>query len=178
MQQLVLGVAVADSAARLALLDAGDPSTVFDQSEFTLAGQPAQHLASAIIDTDRSLAQRGMRLDSTRICWSDTKLAAELRDTLTRAGVGNVSLVSASDAATAFVRNAAATAGHHTSALLLVDGDTAGLSVVGPHAINTSLIDIEDVTKAGPTQACSRLLELVALRARRRAEPVCTHVIG
>ena len=68
-------------------------------------------------------------------------------------------------AATAFVRNAAATAGHHTSALLLFYGDTAVLRVVGPDALNTSLIDIEDVTKAGPTQACSRLLD------RLRDEP-------
>ena len=163
--QLVLGVAVADSTARLALLDADDPSTVFDQSEFPLAGQPTAQLASAIIDTDRSLAQRGMRLGSTRICWSDPRLAGELRDTLTRAGVGNVALVSATDAATSFVRNAATTAGHHTSALLLVDGDTAGLSVVGPDALNTSLIDVEDVTQAGPTQACNRLLD------RLRDEP-------
>lgn len=159
--RLALGLAVADDVARLVLVDATDPSSVFDETEIAIAGQTTEPLIATIVDTDKSVAQQGHQLSATNICWpgGGAGKSAELVAALTRSGVSSVSLVSATDAATAFVRNTAAAAGAHTSALLLLDGDTAGLSVVGPDAATTSLIDIEDLTHTGPAVAGDKLMD-------------------
>ncbi|SHU17549.1 FHA domain-containing protein [Mycobacteroides abscessus subsp. abscessus] len=161
--RLALGLAVADDVARLALIDATNPSSVFDETEIAIDGQTTEPLIATIVDTDKSIAQQGHQLSVTNICWPDAGTGAakgaELVAALTRAGVSSVSLVSTTDAATAFVRSTATVAGAHTSALLLLDGDTAGLSVVGPDDTTTSLIDIEDLNYTGPAEAGDKLMD-------------------
>lgn len=157
--QLVLGVAVANSVARLALVDAPDPESVHDQFDVSVAGGSTTDLVRTIVDTDRSLNTNGFGLRAVNICWADDTQAITLRDALAIAGVRNVTVVSASDAATAFVRSAAGRTGQATSALLLVDDATAALSVVGPDAATTSLIDAEEVQTAGTDKACNAMME-------------------
>lgn len=163
--QLVLGVAVADSVARLALVDASDPESVHDRFEVRVGGGATADLVRTIVDTDRSLNTAGYGLTATSICWPDATQATALRNALTHAGVRNVALVSAADAATAFVRAAAGRSGQDTSALLFVDDSSAALSVVGPDAATTSLIDAEELQTAGVDTACTAMME------RLREEP-------
>lgn len=163
--QLVLGVAVADSTARLALIDVAAPEAALDQFDISVAGNNTDRLVRTIVDTVRSLDNDGHRLTATNLCWADGTSADRLRNTLVAAGVGNVAVVSQADAATAFVRSAAGSAGEHTAALLLVDDTTAALSVVGQDAAHTSLIDAETIAAAGPDSACTTMLE------RLREEP-------
>lgn len=163
--ELVLGVAVADSVARLALVDEADPESVLDRFEVGVAGGSTRELIRTISDTDRALRTDGHQLKSTNICWADQGQADTLRTALAGALTGSVSVVSPRDAATALVRTTAGKAGQHTSALLLVDESTAALSVVGPDAANTSLIDAEALQPAGPDAACEAMLE------RLREEP-------
>lgn len=157
--QLVLGVAVADSVARLALVDASDPESVLDRFEIGVAAGSTRELVRTILDTDTALGTDGHRLTTTNICWSDHAQAATLRTALSGFVTGSVSVVSVSDAATALVRTTASKAGEQTSALLLVDDSTAALSVVGPDAANTSLIDAEALQPAGSDVACAAMLE-------------------
>lgn len=163
--QLVLGVAVADSTARLALIDMANPEAVLDQFDISVAGNCTDRLVRTIVDTAQSLNNDGHRLTATGICWADEASAGRVRNTLTAASVGNVTVVSGTDAATSFVRSAAAHAGEETAALLLVDDTTAALSVVGPDQAHTSLIDAEAISAAGPDSACTAMLE------RLREEP-------
>lgn len=163
--QLVLGVAVTESTARLALVDATNPESVLDQFDVSVAGGSTGELLRTIVDTNRTLSTDGYQLTATNIVWSDEALAGRLRAALSESGVGNVSVVSASDAARAYVRSAANSTGQHTSALILVDETAAALSVVGPDATTTSLVDAEEIAPAGPDAACTAMIE------RLREEP-------
>lgn len=160
--QLIFGVSVAGSTANLALVDADDPSSVLDQSQIDVSTDAVERLRTTIVDTDRLLAQDGHRLTATRVSWADDLRAAELRDNLLDSGVAGVSLVSAADAATAWIRQLDA----DTSALLFVNDDTVALSVVGPDAATTSVIAVEPVAAGGAAAACATLLD------RFRREPV------
>jgi hypothetical protein len=163
--QLVLGVAMADAVARLALVDASDPLSTVDRFEIRLDGGSTDHLVRTIVDTDTALNNDGHQLLGTSICGISESQTDRLRSALAGAGVGNVSVVSAADAATAFVRSSAGSAGEPTSALLLVDDATAALSVVGPDAATTCLVDAEAVPAVGTDAACTAMIE------RLREEP-------
>lgn len=157
--QLVLGVAATDTVARLALVDAADPDSVLDRFEVDLPEGSTSELVRTIADTDRSLRTDGFPLSTTSICWPDLAQADTLRTALSSAGVGNVTVVSAADAATGFVRATAGSSGERTSALLLVDDATAALSVVGEDALHTSLIDAEELETTGSFAACTAMIE-------------------
>ncbi|OBB77391.1 hypothetical protein [Mycobacterium sp. 852014-52144_SCH5372336] len=154
-----------ESTARLALVDATNPESVLDQFDVSVAGGSTGELLRTIVDTNRTLSTDGYRLTATNIVWSDEALAGRLRGALSESGVGNVSVVSASDAARAYVRSAANSTGQHTSALILVDETAAALSVVGPDATTTSLVDAEEIAPGGPDAACTAMIE------RLREEP-------
>lgn len=157
--QLVLGVAVADSVARLALVDASNPASVLDRFEVRLADGTTRSLVRTIVDTEHSLAADQHYLSAINVCSADKAEANTLRNSLAGEGVNNVTVVSAADAATAFVRTTAGSAGEQTSALLLVDAETAALSVVGADDAHTSLIDAEQLASSGSESACTAMLE-------------------
>ncbi|MGK2855396.1 MAG: hypothetical protein ACSLE3_15040, partial [Microbacteriaceae bacterium] len=157
--QLVLGVAVADSVAHLALLDTTRSDSALDQFDVAMVGGATTDLVRTIADTSRSLGADGYRLSAINIVWSDAALAENLRAALAQAGVESVSVVPTSEAATAYVRSTAGNAGQQTSALILVDGDTAALSVVGSDANSTSLIDAETIAPEGPDTACTAMID-------------------
>jgi hypothetical protein len=156
-------VAVTGAVARLALIDASTPDSVLDESVVDVSAEPTQRLAATVAGTDRSLSAGGHRLAATGVCWADHDQSRALSDALTNAGVAGVRQVPVGDAATAFVRESAATAGQQTSALLLLDDETAALTIVGADAATTSLVAAEPVN--GGDTAVSALLE------RLREEP-------
>ncbi|CDO86884.1 hypothetical protein AWC29_17660 [Mycobacterium triplex] len=124
---VVLGVAVTGPVARLALVGAGaGGSDVIDQSVVDLANNPIQQLTETVVGTNRLLANDNHRLVGTRLCWTDHPSADQLRRALEDSGVHNVAVLSESQAVTALMRAAGRTGG-----ALVVDDNTATLSVVG-----------------------------------------------
>ncbi len=117
---VVLGVAVADRVARLALVGSAARGGVIDQSEVDLADSPIEKLTETVVGTNRILADENHRLVATRLCWTDHPKADQLRRMLEDSGVQNVVVLSESDAATALWR----TSGSEGSTMLLV-GDSA-----------------------------------------------------
>jgi hypothetical protein len=99
---VVLGVAVADRVARLALVGSGAASgDVVDQSVVDLSDNPIGKLTETVIGTNRLLADGNHRLVATRLCWSDHPKADLLRRALEDSGVQNVAVLSESEATTA-----------------------------------------------------------------------------
>ena len=124
---VVLGVAVTGPVARLALVGSGAPGPgVLDESVFDIADHPIDTLTQTVVGTDRLLADENHRLVATRLFWPDPPKADQLRRALEDSGVHNVAVLSESEAVTALMRAAGRVGG-----VLVVDDDTATLSVVG-----------------------------------------------
>jgi hypothetical protein len=118
---VVLGVAVEDRIARLALIgSAAQSQDVIDQYEVELADNPIETLTETVVGTNRLLADDNHRLLATRLCWSDPHRADELRRALEDSGVQNVVVLSEFEAATALlgtVRTTSSTSDDPTLAL-------------------------------------------------------------
>ncbi len=152
---VVLGVAVTGPVARLALVEA--PSAggrVFDQYELDLPAGATTDLADTIVGTHRAVAESGNRLSATRLYFADPSQADTLRQGLLTAGVEDVEVVSEAEAATALVRSTDGDA-----ALLLVDDDTATLTVLRADAMATSVLASMPIGAAGAAVACASVLE-------------------
>jgi len=101
---VVLGVAVTDRVARLALVGSGAAGNdVIDQYMVDLAGNPIEKLTETVVGTNRLLADENHRLLATRLCWSDPQKADELRQALEDSGVQDVGVLSESQAGTALL---------------------------------------------------------------------------
>jgi hypothetical protein len=153
---VTLGVSVSGTEARIALLDAGPPHAVIDQSTIDLNGQPAGTLASTLVSTDRMLSKSGHRLVGTRVCSPDPDHASTLVHELTDADLTNVTSVPQPDAITAVVRSLVV---GETTAALVTAGGTAALSIVDADSETTSLIAVEPIGPAGRDHAYRTLLE-------------------
>ncbi|WP_231639814.1 hypothetical protein [Mycobacterium sp. Marseille-P9652] len=130
---VVLGVAVTGPVARLALVGAGARGAdVIDQSVVNLDNHPIDKLTETVVGTNRLLADEAHRLVATRVIWPDGQQADQLRRALEDSGVHNVAVLSESQAATALMRAAGRAGG-----VLVVDDETATLSVVGGPAGDT-----------------------------------------
>lgn len=153
---VTLGVSVAGTDARIALLDASPPHAVIDQSELDLTGETIKTLASTLVSTDRMLTEGGHRLVATRVCSSDTEQAAELTAALVDADLTDVSVVAQPDAVSAV---ALSLASGRTVASLTADGDTAALSIVDADSDTTSLVALEPIRDGNRAAAYQSLLE-------------------
>ena len=163
---VVLGVAVTGPVARVALVGStpGGPD-VIDQSTVDVAENPIEKLTDTVVGTHRLLADENHRLVATGVCWSDQELAAELRRLLIDAGIEDVALLSESEAATALVRNTSRGAGEHGTAVLLVDDQTATLSMVDAGEAPPTVLAAQPIEGSDATAACDTLL------SRLGAEP-------
>jgi hypothetical protein len=121
---VVLGVAVADRVARLALVGSGaGGGGVIDQSVVDLDDHPIEKLAETVVGTNQLLADEHHRLVATRLCWSDGPKSDQLRQALEHSGVQNVAVLGEQQAATALMR----AAGPQGSAVLVVGDEAATL---------------------------------------------------
>ncbi|OBF81641.1 hypothetical protein A5791_05310, partial [Mycobacterium sp. 852002-51163_SCH5372311] len=121
---VVLGVAVADRVARLALVGSGGGGgDVIDQSVVDLDDHPIERLTETVVGTNRLLADEHHRLVATRLCWSDGPKSDQLRQALEHSGVHNVVVLGEQQAATALMR----AAGPQGSAVLVVGDEAATL---------------------------------------------------
>ncbi|MDT5346543.1 MAG: hypothetical protein QOE52_5727, partial [Mycobacterium sp.] len=156
---LALGVAVAGPVARLALIEsAADGHGVIDESIVVLAEDPIASLTETVIGTDRSLADQYHRLVATRLCWSDQGRANQLRQALEDSGVQNVVVLPESQAATALVRTLSGDQRQRASAVLLVDDETAMLSIVDSGDLTAKAVATERIEGSDAVTAAGRLL--------------------
>ncbi|HZA12485.1 DUF7159 family protein, partial [Mycobacterium sp.] len=135
---IVLGVSMTPTTVRMVLVEGAeaDGATV-DHDVFDIVGgdgaatssAPDQVIA-AILGTRESADAGGHRLISTGVVWSDHVEAATLRDALAARGIEDVMLVSELHAAGALAQAAGRAVGHHKTALLFIERDTATLSAV------------------------------------------------
>ena len=151
---VVVGVAVTGSVARLAMVGSG--GQVFDQYAQDLPDGALTDLADTIVGTYRAVADSGNRVAATRLCLPDASGAETLRQTVLSAGVQNVEVVAEAEAAAALARSVGADA-----ALLLADDDTVSLTAVGEDGESTSVLASVPIGAAGAAVACAAVLQQV-----------------
>ena len=135
---IVLGVSMTPTTVRMVLVEGekADGVTVdhdaFDISapEGSATSSPADQVAAAVLGTQESAAASGHHLKSIGVTWSHHSDAAALRDTLEARGIEDVMLVSATHAAAALAQAVGRAIGYDATALLLIEKDTATMSVV------------------------------------------------
>src|SRR3954468_1500452 len=134
----------------------GSGGQIFDQYALELPHDAMTDLADTIVGTYRAVADSGNRVAATRLCLPDASEAETLRQTVLRAGVPNVEVVTEAEAAAALARSAGADA-----ALLLADDDTVSLTVVGEDEESTSVLASLPIGAAGAAVACAAVLQQV-----------------
>jgi hypothetical protein len=135
---IVLGVSMTPTTVRMVLVEGekADGVTV-DHDVFDIGApggsatsSPADQVAAAVLGTQESAAASGHHLKSIGVTWSHHSDAAALRDTLEARGIEDVMLVSATHAAAALAQAVGRAIGYDATALLLIEKDTATMSVV------------------------------------------------
>ncbi|MGB9225695.1 MAG: hypothetical protein WCB80_20995, partial [Mycobacterium sp.] len=102
--EVVLGIAIADSVARLALAGPGAGGSVAIQhAVIDLAIQPFETLIQAVGDAQHLLAGESRQLVGTQVYSPDPAQAEALRQALVAAGLPHVGLVSQAEAVTALL---------------------------------------------------------------------------
>ncbi|BBZ06001.1 hypothetical protein MDOR_01700 [Mycolicibacterium doricum] len=135
---IVLGVSMTPTTVRMVLAEGekADGVTVdhdvFDINavEGSATSSAADQVVAAVLGTQESAAAGGHHLKSVGVAWSDHASASALRDTLTARGIEDVMLVSEGHAAASLAQAVGRAVGYTSTALLLIDRDTATLSVV------------------------------------------------
>lgn len=154
--KVALGVSSGNGAATIALLDAAPPHALIDQYRVDLAAEPITSLVSTLASTERDLTQSGHTLVCTRISSADAGQAETLANALLDAALTDVAVVSESDAVAELARSLS---GDQTTAAVVIDGETASLSIVDPRADTSSLIAIEPIKHGDRMSAYAALLE-------------------
>ena len=146
---LVLGIAVAGSIARLALVEpAAGGYGAITQSVVDLAVNPFQTLTRAVLDTRQALAGESRRLVATRLYSPDPAQAQAFSQALAGAGVGNVALIPEAEAVTALLRGILGIGALPGSLVLQVTADAAtllGLGAADALATVLAAVALEDV---------------------------------
>jgi len=162
---VVLGVAVTGPVARLALIGSGAAGRdVIDQSVINLADRPIETLTETVVGTNRLLADESHRLVATRLCWTDHPKADRLRRALEDSGVHDVAVLSESQAASALMRAAG-----RPGAVLVVDDETATLSMIGAAAVDEH--SPPTLLAAGPVAGAEATATFDTLMARLGDRP-------
>jgi uncharacterized membrane protein YgcG len=102
----------------------------FDIATGEGAATAADQVVAAILGTRESATEGGHRLVSTGVTWTDHAAAAGLRDALASRKIDDVVLVSELHAAGALAQAVGQAVGYDRTALMLLDRDTATVSVV------------------------------------------------
>ncbi len=135
---IVLGVSMTPTTVRMVLVEGekADGITV-DHDVFGIGAtegsatlSAADQVAAAVLGTQESAAASGHHLKSIGVTWTHHSDAAALRDTLAARGIEDVMLVSPTHAAAALAQAVGRAIGYDSTALLLIEKDTATMSVV------------------------------------------------
>jgi len=130
--ELVLGVAVAGSVARLALAGpAAGSYTAIHHLVIELPMHPFETLIRTVTGTQQALAGDNRQLVATRLYWSDQPQAEALRQALADSGVPEVAVVSEAQAVTAVLRSILGARALPGSVALLITAEAATLWALG-----------------------------------------------
>ncbi|MGK2881524.1 MAG: DUF7159 family protein, partial [Mycobacterium sp.] len=143
------------SAVRMVLVegDKGDGMTV-DHDVFDVnSGEggepsPSEQVIAAILGTQESAVDGGHSLKAVGVTWTDHAEAARLRDSLTVRGIDDVLLVSELHAAGALAQAVGRTVGYDKTAVLLINRDTATMSVVETDSGSIVKVDTQSLHSA------------------------------
>ena len=135
---IVLGVSMTPTTVRMVLVEGeqADGLTiehdVFDITAIKGSATPSasDQVIAAILGTRENALASGHRLVATGVTWSDHAEAAELRKALAARGIEDVALASELHAAGALAQAVGRAVGYDTTALILIERDTATLAVV------------------------------------------------
>ena len=129
---VVLGVAVAGSVARLALVGpAGGGYAAIKHLVIELPMHPFETLIQTVAGIQQSLAAEGRHLVATRLYSPDQPQAEALRQALANAGVPDVGLVSEAEAVKALLRTVFRGAALPGSVALVIAAEAATLVALG-----------------------------------------------
>ncbi|MHA7703108.1 DUF7159 family protein [Mycobacterium sp. ML1] len=180
---VVLGVSMAPSAVRMALVEGEDADGVIvEEDSFRLPRETAATCASdrvmaAILGTREGAGEAGLRLSSVGVCWTDQTQAAALRDALAAHKVDNVMLVSAFLAAVAMGQAVGAAVGYERTGVLFVEPESATLAVVDNQ--DGSLCDVlNQPLDEDDDAAVAELAQLVSTAESMRPRPDGLYVVG
>jgi hypothetical protein len=146
---VVLGVAVAGSIARLALVGpAAGGYAAIKHSVVDLGINPFETLTRAVVDTQQALVDEGRHLVATRLYSPDPAQAQAFSQALAGAGVGNVALSSEAEAVSALLRGILGVGALPGSLVLQVTAEAAtllGLGAADALATVLAVVALEDV---------------------------------
>jgi hypothetical protein len=161
---VVLGVAVAGSIARLALVGAAAGGyAAIKHSVVDLGINPFETLTRAVIDTQQALVDEGRRLIATRLYSPDPAQAQAFSQALSGAGVGNVALSSEAEAVSALLRGIVGVGTLPGSLVLQVTAEAAtllGLGAADALATVLAVVALEDVVDVA-TAAVDMVLDFL-----------------
>ncbi len=176
-----LGVSMTPTTVRMVLVE-GEKANgvtvdhdVFDVVSDGISATAPERVLGAILGTRESAEEGGHQLVSTVVAWRDHDDAAALRDALAARRIDDVMLVSELHAAGALAEAAGAAMGYQRTALLLVDADTATLSVV--ETADGSIVRVQRLD-TGNDGALAELTSAVAGLEHLGAPPECVFVVG
>jgi hypothetical protein len=148
----VLGLSVTSSAVGLVLVEGSDPDgAAINGAGFEVA--TSQQAADAVRRTEEIAAQRGQRLQSIGVTWSDEAAleASLLLTSLSDSGFDNIVPVRLSEATDALARGIADLVGYGTTAVCVVEPGQLIALVVRPDdgavqtAVNSTVVTEEDL---------------------------------
>ena len=180
---IVLGVSMTPTSVRMVLIEGEEAdgltvdNDVFDISavDGALTSSASEQVSSAVLGTQESAAASGHHLVATGVTWSDDAEAAALRECLVARGLEGVTVVSELHAAGALAQAVGQALGYDTTALMLIEPDTATLSVV-----ETTDGSIEKVlSQSLPSSDTTAVLtEMVTSLEHRESLPQGLFVVG
>lgn len=150
--EAVLGLSVTSSAVGLVLVEGQDAdSAAMDGAGFEVA--TSQQAADAVRRTEAIAAQRGRRVQSIGVTWSDDAHteASLLLKSLSDSGFDNIVPVRLSEATDALARGIGEVMGYHTTAVCVVEPGQLIALIVTPDdgavqtAVNSTVITEDDL---------------------------------
>jgi hypothetical protein len=154
----VLGIAVAGSVARLALVGPGAGGSVaIKHLVLELPMYSFEPLIPAVVNAQQSLAAEGRSLVGTQVYSPDPAQADALCQALAGAGAPNVAVVSQLQAATALLHTILAGGGGPGSVLFLITDEAATLFALGADALASVLaaVGLEHAADAAAAAAAA-----------------------
>jgi hypothetical protein len=149
---VVLGIAVAGSIARLALVGpAAGGYTAIRHLVVDLAVNPFQTLTRAVTDWRQAMADEGRHLVATRVYSPNPVQAQAFSQALAAEGIGNVAEISEAEAVTALLRGILGIGALPGSVVLEVTAEAAtllGLGAAGVLATVLATVALENVVDA------------------------------
>jgi hypothetical protein len=135
---VVLGVSVTTAAVRMVLIEGekADGVTVESGTLDTVAvggavkASPSEQISAAILATQRNALSNGHHLFATGVTWDDEQALETMRDSVAARDLHNVVLMTEQNAVGALAQTIGRALGYDTTAVMMMNSDTATLSLV------------------------------------------------